>query len=166
MAHDGLPVAVLHFKRLHTRRYGESSSFLQSRVTLCAVKFDRLDHLVLTVRNIDSTVSFYEQVLGMERIETGASRIALAFGEHRINLHESGNEFAPHATRPTPGSADICFVTSASVDEILSHLVVCGVEIELGPVERGGARGTMKSVYFRDPDGNLIEASTYENPPF
>jgi len=124
------------------------------------MKVDRFDHLVLTVRSIDAAAAFYERVLGVERVENGG-RLALHFGNQKINLHETGSEFAPHATRPTPGSADICFVTSSSVEEIAAHLTSQEIDVELGPVERAGALGAMKSFYFRDPDGNLVEVSTY-----
>jgi catechol 2,3-dioxygenase-like lactoylglutathione lyase family enzyme len=127
-----------------------------------AVTIDRLDHLVLTVADIDATVAFYERVLGMEPVTFGAGRTALSFGRQKINLHERGAEFEPKAAHPTPGSADLCLITNATVDDLLAHLAKVGVEIEEGPVARTGAVGPITSVYFRDPDRNLIEVSTYD----
>lgn len=126
------------------------------------MQVDRFDHIVLTVRSTEAAVSFYETALGMTRVETGAGRVALHFGNQKINLHETGSEFAPHAMRPTPGSADLCFVTSSTPEEIRDHLASRGIVTELGPVERNGAIGPMKSFYFRDPDGNLVELATYD----
>jgi len=124
-----------------------------------AMKIDRIDHLVLTVRDIDTTCSFYMRVLGMEVVPFGGNRKALSFGTQKINLHQCGKEFEPKAHNPTPGSADLCFITSAPIAEVISHLDSCGVPIFEGPVERTGARGLLVSVYFRDPDFNLIEVS-------
>lgn len=121
----------------------------------------RLDHLVLTVRNIDATVAFYCNVLGMEKETFGAGRIALKFGNHKINLHEAGREFEPKADRPTPGSADICLITELPIGEAMSRIEGAGVEIIEGVVPRTGATGPLESFYFRDPDLNLIEVSAY-----
>jgi len=126
-----------------------------------AMKIDRLDHLVLTVDDIDRTIKFYVDVLGM-RAETFAdNRRALCFGRQKINLHSAAKPFKPHARQPTPGSADLCFITTDSIDDVMAHLTNAGVRIEEGPVERSGATGAITSVYFRDPDGNLIEVSSY-----
>jgi catechol 2,3-dioxygenase-like lactoylglutathione lyase family enzyme len=125
------------------------------------VRIDRLDHLVLTVADIDATVDFYTQVLGMGAVTFGAGRIALAFGQSKINLHRVGHEFEPKAQRPTPGSADLCLVAADPLDQVIEDLTAHGVPIEEGPVERTGATGPILSVYFRDPDRNLIEVSTY-----
>ncbi|GAA4633977.1 VOC family protein [Actinoallomurus vinaceus] len=124
----------------------------------------RLDHLVLTVADIDRTVDFYTRVLGMEPVTFGAGRKALNFGPHKINLHRQGAEFEPKAARPTPGSADLCLITETPIDAVVRHLEDCGVPIEEGPVARTGAQGPITSVYFRDPDGNLIEVSAYPPP--
>jgi catechol 2,3-dioxygenase-like lactoylglutathione lyase family enzyme len=121
---------------------------------------DHLDHLVLTVANIDATVAFYTSALGMELV-TFDGRKALRFGEQKINLHQAGNEFEPKAAHPTPGSADLCFITKTSLEDAISHLISKGYAIELGPVERTGAVGRMRSIYLRDPDSNLIEISNY-----
>jgi len=118
-----------------------------------------LDHLVLTVKSIKQTCRFYETVLGMEAQTFGAGRVALKFGAQKINLHEVGKEFDPKARHATPGSADLCFI----VDDLTAaeHSVrQAGVEILAGPVARTGASGPITSIYFRDPDGNLIEVST------
>lgn len=122
---------------------------------------DRLDHLVLTVADIDATADFYQRVLGMQVETFGAGRTALRFGLQKINLHAAGREFEPKALNPTPGSADLCLVTYATMDEILAHLRAQGVAIKDGPVQRTGATGPILSVYFRDPDANLIEVSHY-----
>ncbi len=123
------------------------------------MQIEVLDHLVLTVADIDRTRDFYERVLGMEPVVFGEGRHALAFGTQKINLHEAGREFEPKAATPTPGSADLCFLTNSSVAEVVEHLEANSVEIIEGPVRRTGATGPITSVYFRDPDGNLLEVS-------
>ena len=115
------------------------------------MKVESLDHLVLTVRDLDASVAFYER-LGMRHVVFGEGRHALAFGNQKINLHLAGFEFEPKATAATPGSADLCFL----VDE----LETACLEIVEGPVERSGATGRIRSIYVRDPDGNLVELST------
>lgn len=125
------------------------------------MKIDALDHLVLTVADIDASCAFYERVLGMRTVSFGAGRKALAFGTQKINLHRHGHEFEPKAERPTPGSADLCFVTATPLAEAMAHLRSCGVELLEGPVPRTGARGPIVSVYFRDPDRNLVEICNY-----
>lgn len=123
---------------------------------------DRLDHLVLTCRDLEITASWYQRVLGMEREEFGTRRrTALKFGGQKINLHQAGEEVAPHAKSPTPGGADLCFVTAVGVEDIEHHLRSCGVAPEAGPLARTGALGPMTAVYCRDPDGNLVEIGTY-----
>ncbi|KIF04560.1 glyoxalase [Streptomyces sp. RSD-27] len=124
-----------------------------------------LDHLVLTVADIERTIDFYERVLGMRAVTFGDGRRALTFGPSKINLHQAGRELLPHATHPTPGSADLCLVADTPHEQILAHLAVCGVPVEEGPVPRTGARGPITSTYLRDPDGNLIEVSTYSGRP-
>jgi catechol 2,3-dioxygenase-like lactoylglutathione lyase family enzyme len=125
------------------------------------MRIERLDHLVLTVRDIAATCAFYSTVLGMEVVTFGAGRKALAFGQQKFNLHEAGREFEPKADRPTPGSADLCLIADGSLAGVIDHLRTCGVPILEGPVKRTGALGPITSVYFRDPDQNLIEVSTY-----
>ena len=125
------------------------------------MKVKRLDHIVLTVADIEATVNFYVSVLGMVKEEFGSGRISLKFGEQKINLHQYKKEFEPKAKLPTPGSEDLCFVTDENLDIALSHVQAHGVEIIEGPVERNGAIGKILSFYFNDPDGNLIEVSSY-----
>ena len=129
------------------------------------MRIDRLDHLVLTVADIDATVAFYTRVLGMEAVTFGAGRTALAFGRSKINLHRAGHEFEPKALRPTPGSADLCLITTAPPAAVLAHLDAQHVPVEDGPVPRTGARGLIASIYIRDPDGNLIEIASYPADP-
>jgi catechol 2,3-dioxygenase-like lactoylglutathione lyase family enzyme len=125
------------------------------------MKISAIDHIVLTVRDIDATTAFYTKVLGMEAITFGRDRRALAFGAQKINLHRVGAELDPEAAHPLPGSADLCFVTTDAPSSVIEHLESCDVEVEDGPVERSGARGPIISVYCRDPDGNLLEVSSY-----
>jgi catechol 2,3-dioxygenase-like lactoylglutathione lyase family enzyme len=121
-----------------------------------------IDHIVLTVKDIDTTCAFYAQVLGMRVTPFGGGRKALSFGTQKINLHQHGREFEPKAEKPTPGSADLCFVTEVPVSKVVDDLIARGIDILEGPVQRTGAMGRILSVYFRDPDGNLIEVSNYE----
>jgi catechol 2,3-dioxygenase-like lactoylglutathione lyase family enzyme len=125
------------------------------------MKIDHLDHLVLTVKNIAATCEFYVAALGMDVITFADNRKGLLFGSQKINLHEMGKEFEPKAHRPTPGSADLCFITSVPLADVIEHLQRYGVKIIEGPVKRTGAIGRIESVYFRDPDLNLIEVSNY-----
>lgn len=125
------------------------------------MNIEAIDHLVLTVRDIETTCAFYTRVLGMHVIIFGSGRKALTFGSQKINLHQQGREFEPKAMRPTPGSADLCLITATPLPQVITHLNACGVEIVEGPVARTGAVGAIESVYFRDPDGNLLEVSNY-----
>lgn len=128
------------------------------------IRIDHLDHLVLTVASIEATCDFYARALGMS-IETfgpvtpNGGRTALRFGEQKINLHQAGREFEPKALRPTPGSADLCFIAATPLEAVVVHLQRLGIAIEEGPVPRTGATGPIRSVYLRDPDANLIEIS-------
>ena len=126
------------------------------------VSISHIDHVVLTVADIDATIGFYERALGMRAVTFGAGRRALEFGQNKINLHPAGNEFVPHAARPTPGSADLCLIAATPLDSVIAHLTAQGITIEQGPVQRTGAAGPILSVYFRDPDDNLIEVATYD----
>jgi catechol 2,3-dioxygenase-like lactoylglutathione lyase family enzyme len=121
-----------------------------------------LDHLVLTVRDLDATVRFYVEGLGMELREFDEARKALHFGSQKINLHLAGHEFEPKAVYPTPGSADLCFLTERPLDEISERLASLGYPIIEGPVPRTGATGPIRSIYTRDPDDNLIEIARPE----
>ncbi len=125
------------------------------------MQIDRLDHLVLTVADIAVTCDFYSRVLGMEVVTFRGNRKALTFGAQKINLHEVGKEFEPKAALPTPGSADLCLISKEPLPTVMDHLHECQVPILEGPVSRTGATGPILSVYFRDPDSNLIEVSTY-----
>jgi catechol 2,3-dioxygenase-like lactoylglutathione lyase family enzyme len=124
---------------------------------------DRIDHFVLTVRSVEETCHFYERVLGFERIVNPGQPTALRFGGQKINLHEVGRTFEPKAKTPTPGAGDFCLITERAIDDVRAHLEACAVAVEVGPVERRGALGTMTSLYFRDPDGNLVEVSRYHS---
>jgi catechol 2,3-dioxygenase-like lactoylglutathione lyase family enzyme len=121
------------------------------------MRVSSLDHLVLTVADIERTASFYERVLGMERVSYDAGRHALRFGSQKLNLHQLGHELTPRAAHAVAGSADVCFLLEGSLEEAIAHLRAEHVTIEHGPVVRPGARGPIRSVYFRDPDNNLIE---------
>ncbi len=125
------------------------------------MRIERIDHIVLTVRDIEATCAFYSSVLGMEVVRFGGGRTALRFGEQKINLHEAGNEFEPKALRPTPGSGDFCLITQVPLAEVVAHVRACGVAIVEGPARKTGAIGPIESVYLRDPDGNLVEVSNY-----
>ena len=123
------------------------------------MKISHIDHLVLTVADVDASCRFYQRVLGFERVEFGSGRVALAFGRQKINLHPAGRGFEPRARVPTPGSADLCVMAEGPIDAVTAHLRREGVVIERGPVPRTGATGPIVSVYFRDPDGNLLEVA-------
>ncbi|MBO9409250.1 VOC family protein [Shimia sp. R9_1] len=125
------------------------------------IEIERLDHLVLTVASIEATVAFYTRVLGFRVAIFGEGRVALTFGQQKINLHQAGREFEPKAAQPMPGSADLCFIATTPLAEVIVHLEKQGVTIEEGPVVRTGAKGPITSLYFRDPDQNLIEVSNY-----
>lgn len=125
------------------------------------ISINRIDHIVFTVTNIDKTISFYKHILGMKEESFGEGRKALSFGNQEWNLHQKGSEFEPKAQTPTPGAIDICLIAENSLDDIIAWLNECGVTIEQGPIERTGASGKIRSVYFRDPDLNLIEVSNY-----
>jgi catechol 2,3-dioxygenase-like lactoylglutathione lyase family enzyme len=120
-----------------------------------------IDHFVLTVRSVEATCDFYQRVLGLRRLDEPNRPTALLFGSQKINLHVAGRTFEPKARIPTPGSGDFCLVAAVPLAEIRASLAANGVAIEVGPVERAGARGKMMSVYFRDPDDNLVEVSEY-----
>jgi len=125
------------------------------------IEIDRIDHVVLTVRDIEATCAFYRHVLGMTAETFGEGRVALRFGRQKFNLHQIGREFEPKAEKPTSGSGDLCLIAATPLDEVIRHLESSGVAIELGPVPRTGATGEIRSVYLRDPDRNLIEISNY-----
>jgi catechol 2,3-dioxygenase-like lactoylglutathione lyase family enzyme len=121
----------------------------------------RLDHLVLTVVSIPATTAFYAS-LGFRPVTFGDGRAALAFGDQKINLHQADRTFEPKALKPTPGSADLCFVVH-SLKETINRIATCGIAVEEGPATRTGALGPIASIYVRDPDGNLLEFSEYRS---
>lgn len=123
------------------------------------MKIISLDHLVLTVKDIDNTCCFYTKVLGMKVVAFGNNRRALLFGSQKINLHQKGKELEPKAINPTPGSADLCLIASVPMPDVIKHLATYGIDIIEGTVQRTGATGPLLSVYIRDPDMNLIEVS-------
>jgi len=120
------------------------------------INIERIDHLVLTVADVEATCAWYTQVLGMQVRPFGA-RKALHFGQQKINLHEVGREIEPKGLNVGPGTGDICLITSTPIGAVIAHLQDCAVAIVQGPVLRTGALGPIESVYIRDPDGNLIE---------
>ena len=126
------------------------------------IKINRLDHFVLTVKDITATVEFYTKILGMEKEVFKGSRIALKFGNAKINLHELGHEFEPKAFNVKVGSADLCFIIDTPLLEAKSYIESLGISIEEGIVSRTGALGEIESIYLRDPDKNLIELSNYK----
>jgi len=126
---------------------------------------DRIDHIVLNVKDVEITAAWYQRVLGMEREDFGPNnRTALKFGGQKINVRPASESPGtwPTGVNDRPGSGDLCFITAVPPDEVVAHLHDCGVKILQGPVERAGALGPIQSVYCRDPDGNLIEISSYQ----
>ena len=126
------------------------------------MKITQIDHLVLTVKDIDASCAFYTDVLGMREVTFGHGRKAVIFGNQKINFHQQGQELEPKALRPTPGSGDLCFITTNSLADVIQHIRDCEVEIIDGPLERTGALGSMMSIYICDPDRNLVEIATYD----
>jgi catechol 2,3-dioxygenase-like lactoylglutathione lyase family enzyme len=118
-----------------------------------------IDHIVLTTADLDRCLEFYTGVLGMTVERYGAQRIALRFGPHKLNVHPPGFDASIKARVPTPGSLDLCFLADRPLNDVIAHLRTCGVAIEEGPSVRTGARFAIRSVYIRDPDGNLVEIS-------
>lgn len=125
------------------------------------IKTSHLDHFVLTVKDIDKTVEFYENVLGMKKEIFKENRVALKFGNSKINLHQLGKEFEPKAFNVKTGSADLCFIIDTPIIEAKKYIESLGIKIEEGIVKRTGAKGEINSIYLRDPDKNLIELSNY-----
>jgi catechol 2,3-dioxygenase-like lactoylglutathione lyase family enzyme len=125
------------------------------------MQLQRFDHLVLTVADRAVSCQFYQAVLGMRVEDLGDGRQALHFGQQKINLHQKGHEIDPKAHRPTEGSADLCFIADTPVADVHAELLRHRVAIVAGPVERTGAQGKIMSIYFRDPDLNLLEVSNY-----
>ena len=126
-----------------------------------AISIDRIDHIVLTVFDLERTIDFYSRVLGMEPVTFAGGRRGLAFGRQKLNLHQAGREFEPKALKPGPGAIDLCFISETPLEAVIDTLKAHGVVVIDGPVPKTGALGPMMSVYFRDPDGNLLEISNY-----
>ena len=126
------------------------------------IVLERLDHLVLTVRDVEASCRFYQAALGMRREGFGEGRVALHFGRQKINLHPYPSPVEIVAQDPRPGTTDLCFVTETPIEAAVAHLESLGIEIEMGPIERTGAQGRLESIYCRDPDGNLIEIANYK----
>ena len=125
------------------------------------MQIDRIDHVVLTVFDLQRTCDFYSRVLGMEVVRFGEGRTALSFGRQKLNLHLFGKEFEPKALKPMPGAIDLCFITETPIEEVVRHVESCGVKVQHGPVPKTGATGPLNSIYVRDPDGNLVEIANY-----
>lgn len=125
------------------------------------LQISHIDHIVLTVENLDATCEFYARVLGMQIVTFGDNRKALKFGQQKINLHQLGHEFEPKAAHPTSGSLDLCLISDTPLEQVVVQLEQMGVPIESGIVQRTGAVGAIASLYIRDPDDNLIEISNY-----
>lgn len=125
------------------------------------MQVQRIDHLVLTVASIATTCRFYGSVLGLAVVTGSGGRTALRIGDQKINLHQVDAGIEPRATRPTPGAGDFCLIAAGPIEAVVADLTAAGVTIEAGPVDRTGALGPMRSVYVRDPDGNLVELSVY-----
>ena len=128
------------------------------------MQLDSLDHLVLTVRDLEASIAFYERGLGMRVVRPERGPVAIHYGTQKLHLHLAGHEFNPKAVHPTPGSGDLCFLTAVPVEEWITHLAAQGVTTEIGPVPRMGAQGPIRSIYLRDPDGNLIEIANPAAP--
>jgi catechol 2,3-dioxygenase-like lactoylglutathione lyase family enzyme len=126
-----------------------------------AISIDRIDHVVINTRDVDTIVEWYVRVLGMQRVEFGAGRIALAFGTQKLNVRPTNAPNWVTGDVDAPGSLDLCFIADAEAEDIGAQLRAAGVEITEGPVPKTGAQGPMTSHYCRDPDGNLIEIATY-----
>lgn len=128
---------------------------------------DQIDHIVLTVNDIEATTKFYQRTLGFEpeffRGPDGQPRYALRFGQQKINLQDRSTDTPTKAAQPTFGSGDFCLIASVPLDQVLTHLQAEEILIEAGPVDRRGALGALSSIYFRDPDGNLVEVAEYQS---
>jgi catechol 2,3-dioxygenase-like lactoylglutathione lyase family enzyme len=161
LAARGGPALLELFSR--TRHQLPDVVWTACQLAFSPVAISHLDHLVLTVTDLDRAIDFYRRVLGMTPVEFGDGRRGLEFGPSKINLHAAGKEHAPHAARPVPGSADICLVAATALPRVIAHLHALDVPLVEGPVIRAGARGEMDSVYVRDPDGNLVEISNYRS---
>ena len=129
------------------------------------MKLEKIDHVVITVKNLNKTIDFYTNVLGMKLENFSSSfnnnqiRYAVIFGSQKINIHEEKKPIKPNALNPSSGSMDICFISKNKINDWVHHLVKKGINIEIGPEKKTGALGPILSIYIRDPDFNLIEIS-------
>jgi len=123
------------------------------------IRIKSLDHLVITASDLQATIDFYTKVLGMEHVAFGDNLHAVHFGDQKFNIHDASTDVSPKARNIVPGSEDFCLISETPVSQVIQHLQDCGVTVEQGPVMRSGAAGVLESVYFRDPDGNLVEVS-------
>lgn len=159
--------AFISFSKFHSKQIKRVFANLEKYLLenestyIKGIRISGIDHIVLTVKDIENTMDFYHRVLGMEKVTFGEGRMALKFGSQKINLHQAGAHTGPRAANAAPGSTDICFITHLSIDDAVRELTSKSINIELGPVEKTGAEGKMNSVYIRDPDGNLIEIACY-----
>lgn len=159
--------AVINFQKYHSRQIHRIFKNLEKYLAANegsythTIRLSHIDHIVLTVADIEKACAFYHGALGMEVITFGEGRKALKFGNQKINLHQKGSEFEPKAENPTAGSADICIISNTTIEHVMLELKAKGVQITEGPIERTGANGKIISVYLRDPEGNLIEISNY-----
>jgi catechol 2,3-dioxygenase-like lactoylglutathione lyase family enzyme/uncharacterized protein YndB with AHSA1/START domain len=157
----------MNFSRYHSKQikhvFGNLARYLKENegTYLHVIRLSHLDHLVLTVRDIEKTCEFYHNTLGMEVITLGEGRKALKFGDQKINLHQTTSGIEPKAKNPAPGSVDICLIALTEISTVTAELKSKGIEIIEGPIEKTGAHGKILSVYINDPDGNLIEISNY-----
>jgi len=126
------------------------------------MKIQGIDHVLLTVREMATTIAFYQRVLGLRHELFEGQYNAHHFGDQKINLHPFRAEYTPHADLPAPGTVDLCFVSEGEIEDVIETMRSRGIAIEIGPVDQTGARGRMRSIYFRDPDRNLIEVACYE----
>lgn len=158
----------INFSKIHSRQikkvFANLSAYLEANEAtyLNRIRLSHLDHVVLTVADVDKTCEFYSSNFGMEVVTFSGGRRALKFGDQKINLHQSGNSlYYPTASNPTPGSGDICLISLTDISIVEQELKSKGVEIIQGPVEKAGTHGMIRSLYVRDPDGNLVEISNY-----
>lgn len=162
---DGSTASAMVYPRklIEERNYPDVSAFggwaAYKASRSGGIVIDSLDHFVITVRDIDATIAFYRDVLGMTPEEFGGGRMALKFGKQKINLHVAGREFEPKAKTALPGTADVCFLTSVPIERVVDALRKHAIPLVEGPVKKTGAQGPLNSVYVRDPDQNLVEIS-------
>ncbi len=129
------------------------------------MKLENIDHVVITVKDLNKTIDFYTNILGMKlekflsSLDNNQIRYAASFGSQKINFHEEKKPFKPNALNPSSGSMDICFISKNKINDWVYHLVKKGINIEIGPEKKTGALGPILSIYIRDPDFNLIEIS-------